>query len=73
MSHLGHRTIIAGVNVQSINSVSAIHLEKCSAVAGSYLPVRIVIHGHHVALLDYTMLLRQLGLRKGLPLLSARP
>lgn len=57
---LVHCAILANVNVQS-TSKSAIAKQSASIQS---LPVRLVVHCRHIALLQYTVLLRKVLLRE---------
>jgi hypothetical protein len=70
MRDLGHSTIVLGVNVES-TPTSATVLDEYH-IDQNNLPVRLMIHGHHIALLDNTVLLGQIFLRKGLWSVSMR-
>ena len=63
VSNLLHGAVISNVNIHAIPISAARYLTRQSS---SILPIRVVVHGHHVAALDHAVRLWELGFGKRL-------
>lgn len=62
MSDLLHSAVLAGVDVEPVHMQSVYTLLTTSEDKGNkYVPVRLVVRGREIALLDHTVLLGKVG------------
>ena len=68
VSDLLHSAVLAGVDVEPVQRLSVcMSFVSFGTGIGKCLPVRLVVHGRHIALLDHTVLLGEVGFGKCLP------
>jgi hypothetical protein len=62
VSDLLDSAILAGVDVEPVQMLSVNKTRNVSErTRDKHIPVRLVVHGRHIALLDHTVLLREVG------------
>jgi hypothetical protein len=63
-----HGAVLASVDVEPVHTTSVYKALVRFHKSDNVVPVRLVVHGRHIAFLDHTVLLGEIGFRERLSL-----